>query len=289
MERHCFRKMERKPEFLKINKIPVGEKASKILKIIKEERLNTVCTEASCPNKGKCFAEGTATFLILGPNCSRNCKFCNIKNEEVFPEDFFEGERVAEAALKMGLSYVVITSVTRDDLKDKGASAFARTIRAVKQKLPNAKIEVLTPDFGGDKNLLKIVLDEKPYVFNHNLETVRRLTSLIRSGAIYERSLSLLEIAKEINPKIITKSGIIVGLGETKGEVIETIRDLAKVKIDRLTIGQYLQPSREHYKVQKFYTPEEFEDFKNEAQRNGIKWVMSGSFVRSSYMAQSEM
>lgn len=281
--------MKRKPEFLKINKIPVGEKASRILKIIKEERLNTVCTEASCPNKGKCFAEGTATFLILGPNCSRNCKFCNIKSEGVFPEDLLEGERVAEAAFKMGLSYVVITSVTRDDLKDKGAYAFARTIRAVKQKLPNAKIEVLTPDFGGDKDLLKIVLDEKPYVFNHNLETVRRLSLLIRSGAIYERSLSILRMAKEMDPKIITKSGIIVGLGETRDEIVETIKDLAEVGIDRLTIGQYLQPSREHYKVQKFYTPLEFEDFRNEAKKKGIKWVMAGSFVRSSYMAQSEI
>jgi lipoic acid synthetase len=281
--------MERKPDFLKINKVPVGEKASEILKIIREEKLNTVCTEASCPNKGKCFAEGTATFLILGPNCTRNCKFCNIKSGGVSPEDLTEAERVAEAAYKMELSYVVITSVTRDDLEDKGAAAFARTIIAVRKKIPNARIEVLTPDFGGDKNLLKIVLDEKPDVFNHNIETVKRLTPLIRSGAVYQRSLSILKMAKEIDHSIITKSGIIVGLGETKEEIIETIKDLAECGVQRLTIGQYLQPSREHYPVQKFYTPEEFDELKNEAVKIGIKWVLSAPFVRSSYMAQSEI
>lgn len=281
--------MERKPDFLRINKVPVGEKASKIIKIIKEDRLNTVCTEASCPNKGKCFAEGTATFLILGPNCSRNCKFCNIKNGALSREDFDEGERVAEAAYKMGLSYVVITSVTRDDLEDQGASAFARTIKAVRKKLPNAKIEVLTPDFGGSKELLKIVLEEKPYVFNHNVETVKRLTPLIRSGAVYERSLLLLNLAKKINPNQITKSGLIVGLGESWEEILETLRDLAKNKVDRLTIGQYLQPSKEHFPVQKFYTPEEFDKLKEEAIKIGIKWIMSGPFVRSSYMAQTEI
>lgn len=281
--------MERKPDFLKINKVPVGEKASKILKIIREEKLNTVCTEASCPNKGKCFAEGTATFLILGPNCSRNCKFCNIKSGETFPEDLTEGERIAEAAFKMGLTYVVITSVTRDDLQDKGASAFARTIKAVRGKLPDSKIEILTPDFDGDRNLLKLVLDEKPDVFNHNIETVRRLTPVIRSKASYKRSLSLLRMAKEIDPKVITKSGIIIGLGETKDEIIETIKDLAECGVERLTIGQYLQPSRKHYAVQKFYTPKEFSELKYEAEKNGIKWVLSGPFVRSSYMAQCEM
>ncbi len=280
--------MERKPDFLRINKIPVGEKASKILKIIKEERLHTVCTEASCPNKGKCFSEGTATFLILGPNCSRNCKFCNIKNGDVFPEDYGEAERVADAAYKMGLSYVVITSVTRDDLLDKGASAFKRTIRAVRKKLPEARIEVLTPDFGGDETLLKTVLDEKPDVFNHNIETVRRLTPIIRSGAVYERSLFVLKKAKEFYKNQITKSGIIVGLGETREEIIEAFKDLSRIKVDRLTIGQYLQPSRQHYPVKKYYEPQEFEELKEEAKKYGIKWVMAGPFVRSSYMAQIE-
>lgn len=281
--------MERKPDFLRINKVPVGEKASKIIKIIKEDRLNTVCTEASCPNKGKCFAEGTATFLILGPNCTRNCKFCNIKNEGVLPEDYDEAERVAEAAYKMELSYVVITSVTRDDLSDKGASAFARTIKAVRNKLPKAKIEVLTPDFCGDENLLKIVLNEKPDVFNHNIETVKRLTPLIRSGAVYERSLFVLKKAKELYSNQITKSGLIIGLGETREEIIEAIKDLSQIGVDRLTIGQYLQPSKRHYPVQKYYKPQEFDDLKEEAKKYGIKWVLSGPFVRSSYLAQSEM
>lgn len=278
--------MQRKPDFLRINKLPVGEEASKILRIIKENNLNTVCTEASCPNKGKCFSEGTATFLILGPNCSRQCKFCNITSRSLSEEDFSEAERVAEASLKMGLKYVVITSVTRDDLEDKGANAFARTIRAVREKLPQAKIEVLTPDFSGREELLKIVLDEKPYVFNHNIETVRRLTPIIRPQANYERSLKLLEVAKKINQNQITKSGLMVGLGENFEELKETFSDLSKAKIDRLTIGQYLAPSRNHYPVQKYYTLEEFEELKNIALDCGIKAVFSAPFVRSSYDAQ---
>lgn len=278
--------MQRKPDFLRINKLPVGEEASKILRIIKENNLNTVCTEASCPNKGKCFSEGTATFLILGPNCSRQCKFCNITSGSLSEEDFSEAERVAEASLKMGLKYVVITSVTRDDLEDKGANAFARTIRAVREKLPQAKIEVLTPDFSGREELLKIVLDEKPYVFNHNIETVRRLTPIIRPQANYERSLKLLEVAKKINQNQITKSGLMVGLGENFEELKETFSDLSKAKIDRLTIGQYLAPSRNHYPVQKYYTLEEFEELKNIALDCGIKAVFSAPFVRSSYDAQ---
>ncbi len=278
--------MQRKPDFLRINKLPVGEEASKILRIIKENNLNTVCTEASCPNKGKCFSEGTATFLILGPNCSRQCKFCNITSGSLSEEDFSEAERVAEASLKMGLKYVVITSVTRDDLEDKGANAFARTIRAVREKLPQAKIEVLTPDFSGREELLKIVLDEKPYVFNHNIETVRRLTPIIRPQANYERSLKLLEMAKKINQNQITKSGLMVGLGENFEELKETFSDLSKAEVDRLTIGQYLAPSRNHYPVQKYYTLEEFEELKNIALDCGIKAVFSAPFVRSSYDAQ---
>ena len=278
--------MQRKPDFLRINKLPVGEEASKILRIIKENNLNTVCTEASCPNKGKCFSEGTATFLILGPNCSRQCKFCNITSGSLSEEDFSEAERVAEASLKMGLKYVVITSVTRDDLEDKGANAFARTIRAVREKLPQAKIEVLTPDFSGREELLKIVLDEKPYVFNHNIETVRRLTPIIRPQANYERSLKLLEMAKKINQNQITKSGLMVGLGENFEELKETFSDLSKAEVDRLTIGQYLAPSRNHYPVQKYYTLEEFEELKNIALDCGIKGVFSAPFVRSSYNAQ---
>ncbi|MCX7829987.1 MAG: lipoyl synthase [Acidobacteria bacterium] len=277
--------MDRKPDFLKINKIPVGEKASRVLRVIKENKLNTVCTEASCPNKGRCFAEGTATFLILGPTCTRNCKFCNIRNDAVSPEDINEAERVAEAAYKMGVSFVVITSVTRDDLPDRGANAFARTIKEVRKKIPTAKIEVLTPDFAGKKELLKIVIDEKPDVFNHNIETVKRLTPLIRSGADYDRSLSLLKMAKELNQKQITKSGLIVGLGEAKEEILDAVKDLVQCGVDRLTIGQYLQPSRIHYPVQKYYTPNEFEELKEEVKTLGIKWVLSGPFVRSSYMA----
>jgi len=277
--------MERKPEWLRQERLPVGEKASKVLSAIRDHNIKTVCTEASCPNKGKCFAEGTATFLILGPSCTRNCGFCNIDHGAVSPEDFDEAARVAEAAGKMGLSFVVITSVTRDDLEDRGAGAFARTIRAVRIRLPASKVEVLTPDLDGKRDLLKVVLDEGPDVFNHNVETVRRLTPLIRSNAGYDRSLSLLRMAKEIAPAQVTKSGLIVGLGEEKEELKEAFRDLADVRVDRLTIGQYLAPSLKHAPVAKFYTPEEFDELKSEAKSAGIRAVFSGPFVRSSFHA----
>jgi lipoyl synthase len=277
--------MERKPKWLHQERLPVGEKASEVLSLIRSNNLKTVCTEASCPNKGKCFSEGTATFLILGPNCTRNCGFCNIGHGETCIEDPDEAERVAEAAKQMGLNFVVVTSVTRDDLPDQGSAAFARTIRAIRTRLPQAKVEVLTPDFEGRKDLLKAVLDEKPDVFNHNIETVRRLTPLIRSKADYERSLSVLRTAKEINPTQITKSGLIVGLGEELSELIETFKDLAEVSVDRLTIGQYLPPSRKHYPVKKYYPPQEFDELKELAEKAGIKGVLSGPFVRSSFHA----
>lgn len=280
----------RKPDFLKINKIPVGERASFILKVIKENRINTVCTEALCPNKGKCFGEGTATFLILGPNCTRNCKFCNVKHSQPLPEDFEEPYRIADAVKKLNLNYVVITSVSRDDLEDKGANAFVRTIRAIREVAGNdIKIEILTPDFMGEINLLKIVIDEKPFVFNHNLETVRRLTNEIRSGASYERSLKVLKMAKELNKNQITKSGIIIGLGETKEEIYETLCDLKEAMVDRITIGQYLQPSKAHLEVQKYYSLEEFEELKEKSHEIGFRWVQCGPFVRSSYLAGREL
>lgn len=279
--------MQRKPKWLRQERLPVGEKASSVLSAIREHDLKTVCSEASCPNKGKCFSEGTATFLILGPSCTRNCRFCNIDHGETSPEDAGEASRVAEAAKKMGLSFVVITSVTRDDLEDRGARAFARTIREVRKTLPGAGIEVLTPDLDGKRELLKTVLDEKPDVFNHNIETVRRLTPEIRSGADYERSLSLLGMAKELSPEQVTKSGLIVGLGEEMRELQETFDDLASVSVDRLTIGQYLAPSLRHHPVARYYTPDEFEELKDAAKRAGIKAVLSGPFVRSSFHASA--
>lgn len=277
--------MDRKPKWLRQERLPVGEKASAVLSTIREHKLKTVCTEASCPNKGKCFSEGTATFLILGPSCTRNCRFCNIGHERPSPEDPEEASRVAEAAKKMGLSFVVITSVTRDDLPDRGANAFARVIREVRKKLPRAGIEVLTPDLDGRRDLLKIVLDEKPDVFNHNIETVRRLTPEIRSGADYDRSLTILKNAKEMFPGQVTKSGLIVGLGETREELRETFTDLASAFVDRLTIGQYLPPSLKHHPVARYLAPEEFEELKEEAKRAGIRAVLSGPFVRSSFHA----
>lgn len=279
--------MERKPIWLMQERLPIGEKASFILSVIRNNQIKTVCTEASCPNKGKCFAEGAATFLILGPNCTRNCAFCNIPNGKTAEEDLGGADRVAEAARMMGLSFVVVTSVTRDDLKDKGADAFVRTMRAIRKKLPESKVEILTPDFGGRRDLLKTVMEEKPDVFNHNVETVRRLTPIIRSRADYERSLSVLRTAKEINPRQTTKSGLMVGLGEEKEELIETFKELAEASIDRLTIGQYLAPSRNHFAVKKYYTPDEFDELKNEARKAGIRAVLSGPFVRSSFHAAS--
>lgn len=277
--------MERKPKWLRQERLPVGEKASALLSTIREHKLKTVCTEASCPNKGKCFSEGTATFLILGPSCTRNCRFCNITHASPSPEDPEEASRIAEAADKMKLNFVVITSVTRDDLPDRGAGAFVRTIGEVRKRLPLAKIEVLTPDLDGRKDLLKMVLDAKPDVFNHNIETVRRLTPEIRSGADYDRSLTILKAAKEMAPQQVTKSGLIVGLGEGREELLETFGDLASAAVDRLTIGQYLPPSLKHHPVAKYYSPEEFEELKDEAKRAGIKAVLSGPFVRSSFHA----
>ncbi len=263
----------------------MGEKASAVLSTIREHKLKTVCTEASCPNKGKCFSEGTATFLILGPSCTRNCRFCNIAHASPSPEDPEEASRIAEAAEKMKLNFVVITSVTRDDLPDRGAGAFVRAIGEVRKRLPLSKIEVLTPDLDGRRDLLKMVLDAKPDVFNHNIETVRRLTPEIRSGADYDRSLTILKAAKEMAPLQVTKSGLIVGLGETREELLETFGDLASAAVDRLTIGQYLPPSLKHHPVAKYYSPEEFEELKDEAKRAGIKAVLSGPFVRSSFHA----
>lgn len=277
--------MDRKPKWLRQERLPVGEKASAVLSTIREHKLKTVCTEASCPNKGKCFSEGTATFLILGPSCTRNCRFCNITHASPSPEDPQEASRIAEAAEKMKLNFVVITSVTRDDLPDRGAGAFVRAIGEVRKRLPLVKIEVLTPDLDGRRDLLKMVLDAKPDVFNHNIETVRRLTPEIRSGADYDRSLTILKAAKEMAPLQITKSGLIVGLGETREELIGTFGDLASAAVDRLTIGQYLPPSLKHHPVAKYYTPEEFEELKDEAKRAGIKAVLSGPFVRSSFHA----
>ncbi len=277
----------RKPDWFRtsIRRLAVGETASAVLRTVSEQGLHTVCTSASCPNKGACFAEGTATFMILGDVCTRACRFCNIETGRPGAEDPDEPRRLAEAAAAMGLRFVVVTSVCRDDLPDEGAGAFARTIRALREKMPGVRVEVLTPDFSGREECLCEVLGASPDVFNHNLETVRRLTSRIRTKARYERSLALLARARELSPQTPTKSGLMVGLGETRDELREAFADLAAAGVERLTIGQYLQPSRLHHPVVRFYEPEEFDAMRGEARAAGIRAVLAGPLVRSSYHA----
>jgi len=275
----------RKPPWFKINRLAVGEKASSVLNTIAENGLHTVCTSAACPNKGTCFAEGTATFMILGDVCTRACRFCNIKTGRPGGEDLQEADRLADAAAQMELRFVVVTSVCRDDLADEGAAAFARTITALRRKIPHVRVEVLTPDFSGREDCLRTVLSAGPHVFNHNLETVERLTARIRTKAQYHRSLSVLEAVREIEPDLPTKSGLMVGLGETREEMGATFADLAGAGIQRLTIGQYLQPTRHHHPVVRYYEPEEFVEMREEAKAAGIPAVLSGPLVRSSYHA----
>lgn len=275
----------KKPAWFRTPRLPVGEKASAVLNAIASHRLNTVCTSAACPNKGACFAEGTATFLILGSLCTRSCRFCNIGTGAPVPVDPGEPARVAESAALLGLSYVVVTSVTRDDLPDEGAAAFAQTVSAVRARIPGVRVEVLTPDFSGRAECLKTVLESGPDVFNHNLETVERLTPAVRGGARYRLSLAVLERSKRLAPGVPTKSGLMVGLGETREEVSQAIRDLASAGVERLTVGQYLQPTRLHHPVARYYEPSEFDEVAAEARAAGIRGVLSGPLVRSSFHA----
>ena len=277
----------RKPDWFRIRRLAVGEEASAVLRTVSRNRLNTVCSSAACPNKGACFAEGTATFLILGNTCTRACAFCNISSGSPAPPDPTEPERVADAAAEMGLRYVVLTSVTRDDLPDEGAGAFAATVRAVRTRLSAARVEVLTPDFSGRQDLLSAVLDARPDVFNHNVETVERLTPEIRSRADYRRSLSLLRFSKRLAPEIPTKSGLMVGLGESREELAGAFADLAAAGVERLTVGQYLRPTHNHRPVARFYPPEEFAELATEARSAGIRAVLAGPLVRSSYHAST--
>ncbi len=254
--------------------------------LLRRHKLSTVCEEARCPNRGVCFAKPTATFMILGPGCTRNCGFCSIESFNPAEVDEDEPENVAEAAAEMKLKYIVITSVTRDDLPDGGAGQFARTIGAVRRRMPLAKIEVLTPDFLGDINSIKTVLDARPDVFNHNVETAARLYPVVRPYAKYERSLSVLRQAKEMSSDIFTKSGFMLGLGETYDEVITILKDLRKADCDFVTIGQYLRPTKKNLPVVKYLLPEVFEDLRLKALDMGFKYAASGPLVRSSMNAE---
>ncbi|HEY9773461.1 MAG TPA: lipoyl synthase [Planktothrix sp.] len=254
--------------------------------ILKEQRLNTICESGRCPNKGECWARGTATFLLMGPLCTRTCKFCSVNKGLPGPLDAEEPGRVAEASRQMGLRHVVLTSVNRDDLPDQGAGHFASTIKALKDAIPGVQVEVLTPDFQGRAECVQIVLGADPVVFNHNIETVPRLYRRVRPGSKYQRSLDVLRTAKELRPDIPTKSGLMLGLSETRAEVIEVMRDLRAIDCDFLTLGQYLRPSRDQLPVVRYVPPEEFDELGKLAWDMGFKMVHSGPLVRSSYHAE---
>ena len=274
---------ERLPEYLK-RPIIDTDKTRTVRKILKTKCLNTVCENARCPNKNECYTKNTATFLIMGNVCTRNCRYCNIGCARPEPLDLKEPEHIAQAVQALGLKYSVITSVTRDDLPDGGAQHFADCINAIRKLTPDVKVEILTPDFKGDKNSLDIIIKAHPEVFNHNIETIERLFKTARPQAIYKRSLEVLKYVKE-NSDITTKSGLMVGLGETFDEIEQTLYDLKSAGCDIVTIGQYIQPSKEHLPVEKYYKPEEFEDLKKLAEKCGIKHYQIGPLVRSSYNA----
>ncbi|GAD12768.1 lipoyl synthase [Geobacillus kaustophilus GBlys] len=279
----------RKPDWLKI-KLNTNENYIGLKKLMRENRLHTVCEEAKCPNIHECWAvRRTATFMILGSVCTRACRFCAVKTGLPTELDWQEPERVAESVRIMNLKHVVVTAVARDDLKDGGAAVFAETVRAIRRKNPFTTIEVLPSDMGGVYENLKILMDARPDILNHNIETVRRLTPRVRARATYERSLEFLRRAKELQPDIPTKSSIMVGLGETKEEIIEAMDDLRANHVDILTIGQYLQPTKKHLKVVKYYHPDEFQELKEIALSKGFSHCEAGPLVRSSYHADEQV
>ncbi len=291
--------IERLPNWIK----PTLGKASeleRVQKLVKDNRLHTICEEGRCPNRGECYASGTATFLLGGSICTRSCAFCQVtKGKAPMEVDSNEANRIANAVEILNLKYVVLTSVARDDLADHGASLFVNAINEIRKLTPNTLVEVLTPDFWGgildkedanriQKERLKKVLDAKPVCFNHNIETVERLQKEVRRGATYERSLDLLHAAREINDTIPTKSGLMLGLGEEYSEIVLSLKDLRAVDCQQVTIGQYLRPSLAHMPVKKYWHPREFEDLKKIAQDLGFKKVNSGPLVRSSYHANND-
>ncbi len=262
-----------------------SEEAAKVRSILRKYSLDTVCRQAMCPNLGHCFQRGTATFLILGNRCTRSCRYCAIEHSEGFLDkpDANEPERLAEAAAEMELRYVIITSVTRDDLEDGGAGHFANTVKAVREKISGARIEVLTPDFRGNSDALKVIADAGPDVFNHNLETVERLFPDVRPEASYGMSLEVLELYGKLAPSTPRKSGLMLGLGETEIEIRNALQDLRGKGVTMLTLGQYLQPSRKHWPVDRYVTPDEFDAWKDEALAMGFVSAASAPLVRSSF------
>jgi len=278
----------RRPPWIRV-KAPSGETYENVRGLMRSKALHTVCEEAQCPNLGECWGRGTATFLMMGDTCTRSCGFCDIKTGRPSPLDWAEPNRIAQSVRAMGLRHVVITSVNRDDRPDGGAPIFAMVIRRIRQLQPGCSIEVLIPDFKGSETALKIVMDAQPEILNHNVETVPRLFKTVQPQDRYEWALATLENAKRMDPLVLTKSGIMVGLGETPEEVVATMRDLAGLGVDILTIGQYLQPSKKHLPIQRYYTPEEFDEFRRVGLEMGFKWVESGPLVRSSYHADEQV
>lgn len=253
--------------------------------MMRSKNLHTVCESARCPNLPECWSKKTATFMILGDTCTRSCGFCAIKAGRGTEIDPFEPMNTAKVAKDLGLKHIVVTSVARDDLSDEGASQFAKTIKAIHREIPHAIVEVLTPDFKGKREFIRLVTDARPDIYNHNVETVPRLHTIVRPQAKYERSKEVLKMVKELDPTIYTKSGIMLGLGETKDEVIETLGDLRKIGVDAITIGQYLRPTVKHLPVVNYIHPDEFKEYEKIGEDLGFAFVASGPFIRSSYNA----
>jgi lipoic acid synthetase len=278
--------MSQRPDWLKV-RIPSGEAFFEVRDIIRSHKLNTVCEDAMCPNIAECWGKHrTATFMILGDICTRACAFCAVQSGKPTEYDLMEPARVAAAIADMRLKHAVITSVDRDDLKDGGASIFVQVVREIRELDPNVKIELLTPDFQGSLDSVKAIVDAGPDIFSHNIETVRRLYPSIRFKSDYTTSFGLLRAAKEMNPHIFIKTGIMVGLGEEKEEIVELLQDAVQAGVDIMTIGQYLRPSVKHAEIKKYYHPDEFAEWRQLGQQLGIRWVFSGPLVRSSYHAE---
>jgi len=276
-----------KPKWLRV-KLPVGKKYTELRNVVDKYKLNTICTSGSCPNMGECWTEGTATFMILGNICTRSCGFCGVKTGRPETVDWEEPEKVARSIKLMNIKHAVITSVDRDDLKDGGSIIWAETVNAIRRANPTTTLETLIPDFQANKTNIDRILAVAPEVISHNLETVRRLTREVRIQAKYDRSLEVLKYMKDQGQQR-TKSGIMLGLGETEAEVIETMQDLANAKVDIITIGQYLQPSKKHLPVHEFITPEQFNKYREIGLEMGFRHVESGALVRSSYKAQKHL
>lgn len=278
----------RRPEWIKV-RAPAGQNYENVLETMRSKRLHTVCEEARCPNLGECWGSGTATFLLMGDTCTRSCGFCDIKTGRPEALDWLEPERVARAVRDMNLRHAVITSVNRDERADGGAPIFAMVIRRIRELQPGCSVEVLIPDFKGSRPALKVVMEARPEILNHNVETVRRLFKQVQPQDDYSWAQATLSNAKELDPDVLTKSGIMVGLGETVDEVKQTMDDLRDWGVDILTIGQYLQPSRKHLPIARYYHPDEFDQLKDYGMEIGFRWVESGPLVRSSYHAEQQV